>query len=129
MDLLLGSGRDHPGPADARPAAALPSYPYFQYYVAHGGVVAAALLLVVGMGIHPRPWAVLKITGLTIAYAALVGLVDAATASNYMYLRSKPPTATLLDILGPWPAYIVVAALIGLFLFAVLDAPFRLRRT
>ena len=31
-----------------------PSYPYFQYYLAHGGVVAAALLLVIGLQIRPR---------------------------------------------------------------------------
>ncbi|HEX2645628.1 MAG TPA: TIGR02206 family membrane protein, partial [Candidatus Dormibacteraeota bacterium] len=30
-----------------------PSYPYFQYYIAHGGVVAAALILVAGLRIRP----------------------------------------------------------------------------
>ena len=105
-----------------------PSYPYFQYYIAHGGVVAAALLLVVGLRTHPRPWAVAKVAGLTIAYAALVGAVDFATGADYMYLRVKPPSPTLLDALGPWPWYIGAAALLGAPLFAVLDAPFRWRR-
>ena len=104
-----------------------PSYPYFQYYIAHGGVVAAALVLVVGLGQRPRRWAVARVAGLTVAYAALVGFVDAVTGADYMYLRSKPPTATLLDFLGPWPWYILSAAVIAAFLFAVLDAPFRLR--
>src|SRR5437660_9484513 len=45
-----------------------PSYPYFQYYVAHGGVVAAALLLVAGTRLHPRPWAVARDAMLTIAH-------------------------------------------------------------
>src|SRR6266436_8092035 len=31
-----------------------PSFPFIQYYVAHGGVVAAALFLVVGLGQWPR---------------------------------------------------------------------------
>src|SRR5437868_3835921 len=105
-----------------------PSYPYFQYYVAHGGVVAAALVLVVGMRLHPRPWAVVRVAGLTIAYAALVGITDAVTGANYMYLRSKPPSPTLLDVLGPWPVYIFSATLIAFVLFAILDAPFALRR-
>jgi hypothetical integral membrane protein (TIGR02206 family) len=104
-----------------------PSYPYFQYYIAHGGVVAAALILVVGMRLHPRPWAVLRVAGITIGYAAFVGLVDAITASNYLYLRGKPQSATLLDALGPWPVYILVATGIALVLFAILDAPFRIR--
>ena len=105
-----------------------PSYPYFQYYLAHGGVVGAALLLVVGMGLHPRNWAVVRVAGLTIAYAAFVGAVDLVTGSNYMYLRARPPSATLLDALGPWPVYILSATAVGIVLFAVLDAPFRFRR-
>ena len=104
-----------------------PSYPYFQYYIAHGGVVAAALVLVVGLGQRPRRWAVARVAGLTVAYAALVGFVDAVTGADYMYLRSKPPSATLLDFLGPWPWYILSAAVIAACLFAILDAPFRLR--
>jgi hypothetical integral membrane protein (TIGR02206 family) len=102
-----------------------PTYPYFQYYIAHGGVIAAALILVVGLRIHPRPWAVLKVAGITLADAAFVGLVDALTGADYMYLRAKPPSATPLDLLGPWPWYIGGAALIGVALFAILDAPFR----
>ena len=104
-----------------------PSYPYWQYYVAHGGVVAAALILVVGLRMHPRPWAVVKVAAITLAYAAFVGIVDAVTGADYMYLRAKPPSATLLDVLGPWPWYLGSAALIGVALFAVLEAPFRLR--
>ena len=106
-----------------------PSYPYWQYYIAHGGVVAAALLLVVGMRLHPRRWAVARVAALTVAYAAFVFVVDLVTLSDYMYLRTKPSSATLLDFLGPWPVYILSAALIGIGLFAILDAPFRITRS
>jgi hypothetical integral membrane protein (TIGR02206 family) len=105
-----------------------PSYPYFQYYIAHGGVVAAALILVVGLRIRPRRWAVAWTAGLAVVYAALVGAVDAVTGADYMYLRSKPPTPTPLDLMGPWPWYVFWAALLGVVLFAILDAPFRLRQ-
>jgi hypothetical integral membrane protein (TIGR02206 family) len=105
-----------------------PSYPYFQYYLAHGGVVCAALLLVVGMRRHPRPWAAVWVMALTIAYAALVGAIDAVTGANYMYLREKPSAPTLLDLLGPWPLYILAGTGLAVILFAILDAPFRLRR-
>lgn len=107
-----------------------PSFPYFQYYVAHGGVVAAALFLVVGLRCLPRRDAVLRVAAITLAYAAAVGIVDAFTGANYMYLRSKPPSPTLLDLLGPWPWYVISASLIAIVLFLLLDAPFRiLRRT
>jgi hypothetical integral membrane protein (TIGR02206 family) len=104
-----------------------PSYPYFQYYIAHGGVVAAALVLVFGLGIRPRPWAFVRVAGLTLAYAALVGFVDALTGADYMYLRSKPVASTPLDWMGPWPWYILSAAVVALLLFAILDAPLRWR--
>jgi len=104
-----------------------PSYPYWQYYIAHGGVVAAALILVVGLRIRPRPWAFARVAGLTVAYAALVGIVDAVTGADYMYLRSKPLAATALDWMGPWPWYILSATVVGVLLLAMLDAPFRLR--
>ena len=105
-----------------------PSYPYFQYYIAHGGVVAAALMLVIGLKLHPRSSAVLRVGAITVGYAAVVAAVDALTQSNYMYLRTKPPSGSLLDLLGPWPIYIFSAAVVGAVLFALLDAPFRFGR-
>jgi hypothetical integral membrane protein (TIGR02206 family) len=101
-----------------------PSFPFIQYYVAHGGVVAAALFLVVGLGQWPRRRAVIWVAALTIVYAGFVGLLDAVTGADYMYLRAKPASATLLDLLGPWPWYVGWAALIGIALFLILDTPF-----
>ena len=106
-----------------------PAYPYFQYYIAHGGVVAAALLLVFGLGLRPRRSAVPRVAAITVAYAALVGAVDSLTGANYMYLRSKPATPTLLDAMGPWPWYILVAGLVALVLFFALDLVARVVRS
>jgi len=105
-----------------------PTYPYFQYYIAHGGVVAAALVVVVGLRIRPRRGAVAWTLGIAVAYAAFVGAVDAVTGADYMYLRAKPVTPTALDLMGPWPWYILEAAGLAVVLFAILDLPFRLRQ-
>jgi hypothetical integral membrane protein (TIGR02206 family) len=102
-----------------------PTFPFFQYYVAHGGIITAALFLVVGLGQWPRRDAFLRVLVVTVAYVLLVGLIDAATGANYMYLRSKPQSASLLDLLGPWPYYLAWAGLIGVALLFVLDAPLR----
>lgn len=102
-----------------------PSFPFFQYYIAHGGVVLAALFLVIGLGQWPRRDAFFRILVITVAYTLLVGAIDAATGADYMFLRSKPESASLLDLLGPWPWYLVWAALIGVGLLFILDAPFR----
>ena len=104
------------------------SFPYFQYYIAHGGIVAAALFLVVGLGQWPRRDAVLRVALITTAYTLLVGAVDAATGANYMYLRAKPASLSLLNVLGPWPFYLGWATVVGVALLLILDAPFRLLR-
>jgi len=105
-----------------------PSYLFLQYFIAHGAIVAAALLLVVGLRITPRSGAVLRVVGLTVALVAVDAVANAVTGGNYMYLGHTPDVPNLLDLMGPWPIYIVVAAGLALALFVVLDLPFWLRR-
>ena len=85
-------------------------------------------MLVVGLRLYPRRFAVAWAGLLGVAYAVLVGLLDAVTGANYMYLGSKPPAPTLLDLFGPWPLYLLGAGALGVLFLAILDAPFYFRR-
>jgi hypothetical integral membrane protein (TIGR02206 family) len=102
-----------------------PSFPYLQFYVTHDLVVLAALFLVIGLGLQPRTGAVRRIFVLTLAFAAVIGLIDLATGGNYLYLRQVPAQGSLLSVMGPWPWYIAVGALLTLVVLTVLYAPFR----
>lgn len=73
-----------------------PHLVFFQYLVGHVGIVVAALFLVVGMRIVPRRRAVVRVFAITLGYSAFVGIVDATTGANYMFLRSPPGEWTLL---------------------------------
>lgn len=101
---------------------------FLTYFVTHGGIVVAALLLVAGRGIVPRPGAVTRTFAATFVLAAAAAAGNLATGGNYMFLRHKPPNS-VLDLLGPWPWYIAAAGLLGLAMFALLAAPFRNRET
>jgi hypothetical integral membrane protein (TIGR02206 family) len=105
-----------------------PSYLFLQYFVAHGAIVAAALLLVVGLRITPRKGAVGRVVALTLVLVAVDAAANAVTGGNYMYLRHTPDVPNLLDLMGPWPVYVVAAAGLALGLFVVLDLPFWRRR-
>ncbi len=101
-----------------------PHLVFWQYVVGHLGIVFAASFLVFGLGIVPRRGAVRRVFALSVAYSALVGLVDALTGANYMFLRQPPGEWTLLRVLGPWPWYLFSAAGVALVLFILLDIPF-----
>jgi len=105
-----------------------PHLVFFQYLVGHLGIVLAAIYLVVGLRMAPRPGAVVRTFTITLGYSAFVGIVDALTGANYMFLRSPPANWTLLKVLGPWPWYIASATGVALVLLVVLDLPFWIAR-
>ena len=106
-------------------AAALPSWPAIAFFVAHGGVVASVLFLVLSGALRPGPGSWWRAFLWVNAYAAVVGAVNAIFGTNYFYLCEKPRAPSLLDLLGPWPWYVVAGEGVALALFALLYLPFR----
>jgi hypothetical integral membrane protein (TIGR02206 family) len=102
-----------------------PRWEFVVFFGLHGLVLAAALVLVFGLGLRPRPGAPLRVLGVTVAWAGVVGVVNLALGTNFMYLRARPAVATPLDWMGPWPLYLFTAALVALALFELLSLPFR----
>ena len=105
-----------------------PSFLFMQYFIGHGTIVAAALLLVIGLKMAPRQGAVVRVFGLTFGLLVLDAAVNLVTGGNYLYLRHTPAAHSLLDVLGPWPWYIAGATAVALVLFMLLDLPFALGR-
>jgi hypothetical integral membrane protein (TIGR02206 family) len=104
-----------------------PEMRFFSFFILHGGVVIAALHVVTAMKCPPRPGSVPRMVGLTLAYAAAVGMANAALGTNYAFLCHKPQQASLMDALGSWPWYIgSLVLLCGLF-YTLLYAPFFIR--
>jgi hypothetical integral membrane protein (TIGR02206 family) len=105
-----------------------PTFLYLQFYAGHGLIVFAAIFLVFGLRNTPGRGAILRVFALTIAYMAIVAIVDLVTGGNYMFLRQKPAAPTLLDLMGPWPWYILSGSVLAAILFLALDLPFAMGR-
>jgi hypothetical integral membrane protein (TIGR02206 family) len=109
-------------------SGSFPDWRWLLYFAMHGGVIAAAVVLVLGCGIRPRAGAAWRAFGWTVVYAGMVAVVDLVTGANFLWLRAKPAQPTLLDWLGPWPVYLLAAGAIGLAGFHHLALPFRAGR-
>ena len=103
-----------------------PEISWYTFYLSHGGVVAAALLLTWGAGMRTRPWAAFRIFAWSQLYLATVLGLNGLLGTNYGYLCAKPENPSLLDHLGPWPWYLLSLEGLALALFWLLDLPFRL---
>jgi hypothetical integral membrane protein (TIGR02206 family) len=109
-------------------SADFPELLWWTFFITHAGAVVAAVVLVIGRGITPRPGAVKRVFAATLIVAAAAGTANLLTGGNYMWLRKRPEAGSLLDFMGPWPWYILSAAVLALLLFTLLALPFRRRR-
>jgi hypothetical integral membrane protein (TIGR02206 family) len=99
-----------------------PDVLFFTYFTTHSGAVVAACLLVFGARRALRRGAVRRVYASTLAFTCLAAIGTVLTGGNYMYLRRKPAHDSLLDVMGPWPVYIVAGAALGLVMFLALGA-------
>ena len=102
----------------------LPHYRAFQTLISHGMIVVAMVYMTRIEGLRPT-WSSVWKTMLAInVYLVIVTAINVVLGSNYMYTLAKPATASLFDLFGPWPWYLVAAEFIALALFTLLYLPF-----
>ena len=103
---------------------AFPGYRFFQYFIAHSGIVAGVLFATFGLGMRPTLGGLFRAFAYLNAYAALIAGINLLLGSNYMYL-SKPPTGTATPFFfAPWPWYIAAIEVFALGMFFVVLSPF-----
>ena len=102
---------------------------WFGFWARHILVVWAAVYLVWGLGIRPT-WRLYRTTVLAaLVWAAVAYAFNVALGTNYGYLVRTPSAATPLDLLGPWPWYVLAAMTLLLTLWAVgMTLPWELAR-
>ena len=88
-------------------SASFPQLEFFEFVIGHLAVVIAALFLVVGLRLRPRPGSVLRVFAITAAYTVFVGWFDWVTGSNYMFLAAVPSD---LRVRGTGEALVRVSA-------------------
>ena len=102
---------------------AFPDPRYFMFWSMHFLIVWSAVYLAFGLGLGPG-WAEYRTAlGVTLAWAVLAYTFDVIVDVNYGYLVRKPDSASLLDLLGPWPVYVLASLGILLAGWALITWP------
>ena len=96
---------------------------YFMFWGMHFLTVWAAVYLTFGLKV-PVTWRTYRFAVvMTACWAVTVMVVNAFADTNYGYLNRKPSSASLLDVMGPWPVYVVVEVGILVGIWALMTWP------
>lgn len=98
-------------------AEPFPQFRYFHFFIAHIAIIAAALYLFAVERYRPTMRSMFGALLWLHLLAVPAAAVNAWTGTtNFMFLAGKPATASLLDLLAPWPWYILQLELVAVAL-------------
>lgn len=100
-----------------------PHFAYLIFWTSHGVILWAVIFAMAAWGYRPTWGSLPRVALMTNMVLLPVGLVNWLTGGNYMFIARKPEYATLIDLLGPWPWYIIPLQLIGLLVSVMVYLP------
>ena len=96
---------------------------FIGYWAMHLLVVWAAIYLTAGLRVRPS-WRLYGSTvGLTALWVVTVMTFNVAFDTNYGFLNGKPGTGSVLDLLGPWPWYVLTEIAVVAVVWAMITLP------
>jgi hypothetical integral membrane protein (TIGR02206 family) len=95
-----------------------PHFRFFHFFYTHLMEIWVPLYFTWTKGYRPTIWSVLKLCIFLNVLMPIIMIINKLVDGNYMFLSHKPDSASLLDVLGPYPWYILSleGLLIGLSL-------------
>lgn len=106
-----------------------PSLRFLSFFGMHSLVLWAAIYLTWGVGLRPD-WHSYRVAVLvTFGWAVVMFGFNQAGGTNYGFLNTKPLATSVLDVLGPWPWYLLSEAILGATAWALITWPWVRQRT
>lgn len=112
------------------PDAGIYGFPHFRFLqtmLSHGMIVLAAFYMTLVEGYRPYWSSFVRVLVWSNVYMVVVMVVNWLLGSNYLFIARKPETASLIDVLGPWPWYILSLEALAMVLCLLLYLPYALR--
>lgn len=83
-----------------------PHFRFFHFFYTHLMMIWVPLYFTWAKGYRPTIWSVVKLFVFLNVLMPIIMYINKLVDGNYMFLTQKPSTASLLDVLGPYPYYI-----------------------
>jgi hypothetical integral membrane protein (TIGR02206 family) len=100
-----------------------PGLRWWMFWAMHLLIIWAAIHVIWGMKLHPSWRTYGQTVVITVTWLIVTLRFNVIAGTNYGYLNGKPARASALDLLGPWPVYLVLEILIVLAAWALLTWP------
>lgn len=102
-----------------------PSHLFITFFTLHVLVVWSAIYLTWGRRMRPG-WRDFRFAvAVTLGWVAFTLTFNTVAGTNYGYLNGKPPTASILDALGPWPFYVLAEIAAVMAVWAAMTWPWQ----
>lgn len=100
-----------------------PNYRFFQYFIAHDGIVVSVLFATWGLRMRPTLKGLLRSFLLVNLYVVVIAGVNLLLKSNYMFICEPPHTKSPF-FFAPWPWYIPILDGVAFVFFFFVYFPF-----
>jgi hypothetical integral membrane protein (TIGR02206 family) len=105
-----------------------PHFRFFHFFYTHLMMIWVVFYFTWVQGYRPTIWSIVKLFVFLNVLLPIIMLINKAVDGNYMFLSHKPNSASLLNLLGPYPWYILSMEFLLITLSLIVWLIFRKRR-
>ena len=101
-----------------------PHYRFFQAFIMHALIVWGSVFMTAVEGYRPTGRSLLRVAVGTNLYMLAILGINKLLGSNYLFVAGKPGMPSMLDLMAPWPWYILEMEAVGVVVCLLLYLPF-----
>ena len=101
-----------------------PHFRFFEFFIAHGAVVASIFFMIFIEKYRPTIVSVIKVMVITLVSAILIYFINIFLNTNYLFLIEKPDTTSLLSFIGSGIMYRIELFFLAFVFFIFLYMPY-----
>ncbi len=105
-----------------------PHFRFFQAFLMHAPLVWGNVMMAAVEGYRPAGKSLWRVFLGTNLYMGVILVVNRLLGSDYLFVSGKPATPSMIDLMAPWPWYILEIEAVGVVVCLLLYLPFAIQK-